>query len=199
MQKTTLVVATGNSHKLKEISEIFTEFEVVSQKEMGFSGEIEENGSTFAENALIKARTVSKALNCIVMADDSGLSVDALNGEPGIFSARYAGEHGNDKKNREVLLKNMQDKEDRRAYFTSAVAIVYPNGKEIVVEGKTFGKILYEEVGEGGFGYDCIFESDDLKKSFGEANSEEKNSVSHRFRALQALREKLKENIGMSR
>jgi XTP/dITP diphosphohydrolase len=98
-----------------------------------------------------------------------------------------------------VLLKNMQDKEDRRAYFTSAVAIVYPNGKEIVVEGKTFGKILYEEVGEGGFGYDCIFESDDLKKSFGAANSEEKNSVSHRFRALQALREKLKENIGMSR
>jgi non-canonical purine NTP pyrophosphatase (RdgB/HAM1 family) len=91
VQKTTLVVATGNRHKLKEISEIFTEFEVVSQKEMGFSGEIEENGSTFAENALIKARTVSKALNCIVMADDSGLSVDALNGEPGIFSARYAG------------------------------------------------------------------------------------------------------------
>ena len=194
MRKETLVVATGNSHKLREISEIFTEFKVISQKEMGFLEDVEENGTSFIENALIKARAASKALGCIVMADDSGLSVESLNGEPGIFSARYCGEHGNDKKNRQTLLKNMENITDRRAYFTSAVAVVYPNGKEIVVEGKTFGKILYEEVGEGGFGYDCIFESDDLKKSFGVATAEEKNSVSHRFRALQALRGKLKEN-----
>ncbi len=187
IKKTTLVVATGNKHKLREIAEIFPDFEVVSQKQMGFDEDVEETGKTFRENALIKARAVSKALRCIAMGDDSGLCVDALNGEPGIFSARYAGEHGNDKKNRDLLLKNMEGKTDRRAHFTCAVALVNPNGEEIVVEGKTHGKILYEEVGEGGFGYDCIFESDDLKKSFGLATAEEKNAISHRYRALQAL------------
>ena len=187
MKKTKLVVATGNAHKLREISEIFTEFEVVSQREMGFCEEVEETGSTFMENALIKARAASKALNCIALADDSGLCVDALNGEPGVYSARYAGEHGNDAKNRALLLKNLQNVENRRAYFQSAVALAYPNGKEIIAEGKTYGNILKEEVGQGGFGYDCIFENEDLQKSFGVATAEEKNSVSHRFRALQAL------------
>lgn len=191
MSKEKLVVATNNMHKLKEIAEIFTEYEVVSQKQMGFDREVEENGTTFSENALIKARAASIALNCIALADDSGLCVDALNGEPGIFSARYSGKHGDDKGNRDLLLKKMSKKSNRNAHFTSAVALVYPNGQEIVAEGKTYGEILQEEAGTGGFGYDCIFFSSDLEKSFGLATSEEKNSVSHRFRALQALREKM--------
>lgn len=192
-EKKRLVVATGNAHKLREIAEIFTDFEVVSQKEMGFDEDVEETGTTFAENALIKARAAAKALGCIALADDSGLCVDALGGAPGVYSARYCGYHGDDKKNRDLLLQNMQGKTDRRAHFTSAVALVYPDGKEIVVEGKTYGNILHEEQGDGGFGYDCIFESEDLKKSFGLAAAEEKNAVSHRFRALQALLEKWKE------
>jgi XTP/dITP diphosphohydrolase len=123
----------------------------------------------------------------VALADDSGICVNALNGAPGVYSARYGGEHGNDKKNRDLLLKNMQGVTDRTAYFKSAVALVYPDGKELVAEGKTYGKILTEEVGNGGFGYDCIFENDDLNKSFGLATAEEKNSVSHRFRALNNL------------
>ena len=126
------------------------------------------------------------------LADDSGICAVALGGAPGVFSARYAGGHGDDKKNRDLLLENLKNVSNRRANFTSAVAVVEPNGNEIVVEGKTYGNILYEEQGEGGFGYDCIFESDDLKKSFGLATAEEKNAVSHRFRALQALRKQWK-------
>ena len=107
--KKRLVVATGNAHKLREIAEIFTDFDVVSQKQMGFLDEVEENGSTFAENALIKARAAAKALGCIALADDSGICVDALGGAPGVYSARYAGEHGSDKANRDLLLKNMEN------------------------------------------------------------------------------------------
>ena len=191
-KKNRLVVATGNAHKLREIAEIFSDFEVVSQKQMGFDEDVEETGETFAENALIKARAASKALNCIALADDSGLCVDALGGAPGVYSARYCGYHGDDQKNRDLLLENMKNVENRAAHFTSAIALVYPNGKEIVVEGHTFGKILNKETGTGGFGYDCLFESDDLKKSFGEATAEEKNAVSHRFRGLQKLREQIK-------
>lgn len=190
MEKQKLVVATGNAHKLREIAEIFTEYEVVSQKQMGFDEDVEETGTTFAENALIKARAAAKALSCMALADDSGICVDALGGAPGVYSARYCGYHGDDKKNRDLLLENMKNESNRKAHFTSAIALVYPNGKEVVVEGKTYGKILYKEEGDGGFGYDPIFQSDDLKKSFGVATAEEKNAVSHRFRALQALREK---------
>lgn len=192
--KTKLVVASGNAHKIREIAEIFSDFEVISQRQMGFDVEVEETGVTFIENALIKARAVAKALGCIALADDSGLCVDALDGAPGVYSARYSGEHGNDKENRLLLLKNLKGEQNRKAHFTSAIALVYPDGREIVVEGETHGLILFEEVGENGFGYDCIFESDDLKKSFGTATAEEKNAVSHRFRALQALRKNLEED-----
>lgn len=191
--KTKLVVATGNAHKLQEIADIFTEFEVLSQKQMGFNEEVEENGVTFIENALIKARAASSALGCIALADDSGLCVDALGGAPGIYSARYCGYHGDDAKNRQTLLKNMQGKQNRAAHFTSALALVYPDGRVITCEGHTYGKILFEEQGTGGFGYDSLFESDDLGKSFGLATAEEKNAVSHRFRALQKLRALWKE------
>ncbi len=192
MKKLRLVVATGNAHKLQEIADIFTEYDVVSQKQAGFDGDVEETGATFAENALIKARAAANALGCIALADDSGLCVEALGGAPGVYSARYCGRHGDDKGNRMLLLKKMQGEQDRRAYFNSAVALVYPDGKEIVAEGKTYGEILTEEQGDGGFGYDSIFYSDDLKKSFGLATPQEKNAVSHRFRSLQALREKLR-------
>lgn len=186
-EKMRLVVASGNKNKLREIAEIFTDFEVCSQKQMGFDEDVEETGVTFAENALIKARAASKALGEMVLADDSGLCVDALNGAPGVYSARYCGHHGSDEENRKVLMKNMEGVENRRAHFTSAIAIVYPDGRELVAEGHTYGEILPEETGDGGFGYDCLFFSDDLQKSFGVATAEEKNKVSHRFRALQEM------------
>ena len=192
-EKVRLVVASGNKNKLREIAEIFTEFEVVSQKQMGFDEDVEETGSTFAENALIKARAACAALGCLALADDSGLCVDALDGAPGVFSARYCGHHGSDEENRAVLLRNMDGVENRKAHFTSAIALVYPNGRELIAEGHTHGRILLEETGNGGFGYDCLFFSDDLQKSFGVATAEEKNQVSHRFRALQAMLKKWRE------
>lgn len=193
-EKMKLVVATGNAHKLREIAEIFKGFEVVPQKQMGFCDEVEETGATFIENALIKARAAANALGVIALADDSGLCVDALNGAPGVYSARYSGEHGNDKANRDLLLKNMQNQTNRNAHFTCALALVYPDGREIVAEGYTYGEILHEEQGNGGFGYDPIFFSDDLQKSFGVATPEEKNGVSHRFRGLQTLMKKWQES-----
>ena len=196
LKKRQLVVATGNAHKLREIAEIFTDFEVVSQKQMGFDEDVEETGATFLENALIKARAASKALGLPTLADDSGLCVEALDGAPGVYSARYSGTHGNDQANRDVLLKNLEGIENRSAYFACALALVYPNGDVLTAEGRTYGKILFEEQGEGGFGYDCIFESEDLKKSFGVATPEEKNAISHRGRALQSLLAKWKEYEG---
>ncbi len=187
MQKKRLVVASSNVNKLREIQEIFPDFEVVSQKQMGFLEEVEETGETFMENALLKARAVSSALQIPTLADDSGLCVETLDGAPGVYSARYSGGHGNDSENRRLLLKNMEGKTNRRAYFACAVALVYPDGKTLTAEGRTYGDILTEEQGTGGFGYDPLFMSEDLEKSFGEATAEEKNGVSHRFRALQAL------------
>jgi XTP/dITP diphosphohydrolase len=192
-QKRQLVVASGNAHKIHEISQIFTDFEVVSQKQMGFDVDVEETGVTFMENALIKARAACKALGCMVLADDSGLCVDGLGGAPGVYSARYCGHHGSDEENRATLLKNMQGITDRRAHFTCALALVYPDGREVLAEGHTYGTILEKEDGVGGFGYDPLFKSEDLGKSFGQATEEEKNAVSHRFRGLQALLKKWRE------
>ena len=190
MQKKKLVVATGNAHKLREIAQIFPEYEVISQKQAGFFEDVEETGATFIDNALIKARAACKALGLPVLADDSGLCVDALGGAPGVYSARYCGRHGDDKGNRVLLLDHMRGKTDRTAYFCCAIAIVAPDGQEWTAEGRTMGRILTEEEGDGGFGYDPIFCSDDLQKSFGVATAEEKNAVSHRYRALMAIREK---------
>lgn len=184
-----VVAATGNRHKLKEFREIFPDWDIVSEQEAGFSGEVEETGETFLENALLKARAVCRATGQPALADDSGIVVDALGGAPGVHSARYSG--GDDADNRALLLQNMQNAANRDAHFTSAIALVFPDGREVTAEGSTFGTILREERGSSGFGYDCLFYSSDLKKSFGEATDEEKNSVSHRGRALAALREKL--------
>ncbi len=190
MKKQVIVVASNNAHKLREISQIFTEYEVVSQSAAGFDEEVEETGSTFEENALLKARAACKALGLPVIADDSGLCVQALDGAPGVYSARYCGWHADDRSNRALLLKNMSGVVDRTAYFCSSIVMVYPDGKELTAEGRTYGKILTQDDGDGGFGYDPIFFSDDLQKSFGRATAEEKNGVSHRYRALCALREK---------
>lgn len=184
-----IVVASGNDHKIAEIADILTGYKIISMKDAGFDGEIEENGQSFKENALIKASTVSKALGVIVLADDSGLCVDALGGAPGIFSARFSGE--GDAGNRALLLKQLDGLEDRRAHFECAVCLYYPHGKMLFGIGRTYGRILEEERGENGFGYDSLFYSDDLKKSFAEASEDEKNTVSHRFRALKDLESKL--------
>lgn len=180
-----LVVATQNAHKLKEIREILNDFEIVSAGEAGFTGDVEETGTTFLENALIKAHAVCDATNLPALADDSGLCVEALGGAPGIFSARYSG--GGSAENRAFLLKNLHGVENRRAYFACAVALVYPDGRILTAEGRSYGTIIHEERGEGGFGYDPLFFSEDLQKTFAEANEEEKNAVSHRGRALEAL------------
>lgn len=195
MKVETLVVATGNKHKLQEIQAIFKDVRVVSAREAGYLGDTEETGATFEENAIIKARAAAEALNLPALADDSGLCVAALGGAPGIYSARYAGGHGDDKKNREKLLAELGDEKNRAAYFRSAAALCFPQsmgGKTVTATGDTHGRILTREEGENGFGYDCLFYSDDLCKSFGVASAEEKNTVSHRFRALTALKEKLK-------
>lgn len=195
MKAETLVVATGNKHKLQEIQAIFKDVRVVSAREAGYLGDPEETGATFEENAIIKARAAAEALNLPALADDSGLCVAALGGAPGIYSARYAGGHGDDKKNREKLLAELGDEKNRAAYFRSAAALCFPQsmgGKTVTATGDTHGRILTREEGENGFGYDCLFYSDDLCKSFGTASAEEKNAVSHRFRALTTLKEKLK-------
>ncbi|MDE6411088.1 MAG: RdgB/HAM1 family non-canonical purine NTP pyrophosphatase [Clostridia bacterium] len=190
MEEKVIVAATGNEHKLKEIREILKGYTVISAKEAGFFEEVDETGSTFLENAFLKARAVVQKTGRPALADDSGLNVDALGGAPGIYSARYSG--GGSAENRKLLLKNMKGVTDRAASFTCAVALVFPDGREYSAIGKTYGTILSEERGENGFGYDSLFMSSDLHKSFAEASDEEKNSVSHRGRALQKLFDSLK-------
>lgn len=191
MQKDKVIVAaSGNAGKIREISEILNDYRVISCKELGFTDDIEETGKTFYDNALIKAETVAKALNMPALADDSGLCVTALSGAPGVYSARYSGT-GTDEGNIDKLLKETENISDRSAKFVSAVVVYYPDGKIVSAQGETFGEILRARRGNGGFGYDPVFYSYDLKKSFGEASAEEKNSVSHRARALAELRKKL--------
>ena len=184
----TLVAATNNPHKIIEFREILGKnFDVKSLKDLGLKVEVEEDADSFYGNAYKKAKAVSDASGFAALADDSGLIVDALGGAPGVYSARYAGTDGDDEANRKKLLKEMAGVTDfgkRTARFHSSVVIVYPDGTSIAGAGDTEGKILFEEKGAGGFGYDCLFYSDDLGKSFGEATPEEKNSVSHRSRAL---------------
>ncbi len=183
--KTKIVAATANAHKLEEMRTILSGFEIVSAADVGFHNDVEETGNTFMENALLKARTVCHATGLPALGDDSGLCVDALNGAPGIYSARYSGQGA--AANRQLLLKNLQGQTNRAAHFNCAVALVFPDGREYTAEGQTFGTITTEPQGENGFGYDCLFRSDELGKTFALATSDEKNAVSHRGRALQNL------------
>ncbi len=187
-----IVLASNNKNKIKEFKQILDDFEFLTLNDIGFLDDIEETGTTFFENAKIKAQTVQnylhgKKLSLPVLSDDSGLCVNSLNGEPGVYSARYSGEHGNNENNRQKLLKSLQGKEDRSAYFECVLVLMYPNGEIISAQGKTSGHITTEYHGSTEFCYDCIFYSDDLKKTFGEASIEEKNSVSHRSRAIKNL------------
>jgi len=189
-----LVIASNNAGKIREIKEVLgNSFEgIYSLKELGYDVEVEETGKTFEENARLKALAAVKVTGMCALADDSGLCVQELGGAPGLYSARYAGVDGNDAENKKLLLKNMAGIRNRRAYFITVMVLLFPDGREIIAEGRTYGEILTEERGTGGFGYDPLFFSDDLKKSFGEALAEEKNAISHRGRALVSLKEKLK-------
>lgn len=188
-----LAIATNNAHKLQEIRAILCgQFdELLSLKDLGIDVDVEETGTTLEENALLKARTIQAICHIPTLADDTGLMVDALGGAPGVYSARYAGEEHNDASNRVLLLKNLQNEQNRNAHFATVIAIVYPNGDFITSKGRVEGEILREERGNEGFGYDSLFYSYELKKTFAEASQEEKNSVSHRGRALRAMLEKL--------
>lgn len=179
-----LVIATKNQGKLREFKKLLGDrFDVVSADQVGFFDDVEETGVTFEENSYIKAKAVFDFCGMNALADDSGLKVDALSGAPGVYSARYAGEDTTDEKNYRLLLKNLEGEKNRAAHFETAITLITKD-KVYKAKGKTFGKILDGPVGAGGFGYDPVFFSDDLNKSFGEATMEEKNSVSHRYRAI---------------
>lgn len=182
-----MVLASGNKGKIAEFQRLMEDLavQVHSMKEYPQIGEIVEDGSTFVENALIKARTVCKATGLAALADDSGLMVDALDGAPGIYSARYAGEDHNDAANNAKLLRDMEQvaEEDRTARFFCAIALVLPDGREYTVEGTCPGVILRELQGDGGFGYDPLFYIADLDKTFAQLSMEEKNRISHRGNA----------------
>ena len=189
IKKRRLVVASSNAHKICEISQIFTDFEVVSQKQMSFDEDVAETGETFMENALIKARAACKALGCMVLADDSGLCVDALDGAPGIYSARYTGVHGSDEDNNALLLKNLESVPDekRTARYACAIAYVSPLGEEFTVTDYCEGVILRSYRGTGGFGYDPLFYVKEYSKTLAEVTPEEKHAISHRGKALRTF------------
>ncbi|MGP1434943.1 MAG: XTP/dITP diphosphatase [Catonella sp.] len=194
-----IVFATGNEGKIKEIKEILADFsvEVVSMKEMNITTEVEENGNTFEENSLIKARAISKLTGLPALADDSGLEVDYLNGEPGIYSARYLGRDTDyDYKNNYIIdkLKEAKD-EERSARFVCVISLVLPDGREFIKKGVMEGQIAYEIQGENGFGYDPIFYLPQYGKTSAELSSDEKNKISHRGKALRAMKEVIKDFI----
>ena len=193
-KKPRLVLASNNFGKLRELKAILGErYDVVSMREMGLDVDVEENGETFEENALIKAEALEKLTGCATLADDSGLCVDALNGRPGVYSARYCGVHGDDEANNQLLLRELEDVDEpaRTACYGAAVALCRPGHEPLTAFGRCDGRILREYRGEGGFGYDPLFWSEDLGMTFAEASAEAKNGVSHRARAIRALLEKL--------
>ena len=187
----TIILATNNTHKQKEFQSLLSNFKILTLKDINFLEDVEETGVTTKENAEIKARAIfvfliTKGLNFPVISDDSGLFVNALGGEPGVYSARYAGDH-NSQSNRDKVIKNLEGKNDRSAYFECTICYIDENTTKFFV-GKTYGQITKEEIGDTSFGYDCIFLSDDLHKTFGQSTEEEKDSVSHRGRAVTELK-----------
>ena len=199
MKKHRIVFATGNAGKMKEIRLIMEDLgcEVVSMKEAGADPEIEENGTTFAENAEIKARAVWNCTGDIVLADDSGLVVDYIGGEPGIYSARDMGEDTSYEIKNQAIIDRLADakEEERTARFVSAIAAVLPDGSELVTEGTVEGLIAHEPAGNGGFGYDPIFYLPEYGVTSAEIPIEKKNEISHRGKALEAMKIKLRERL----
>ena len=195
-----IVLASRNKKKKAELQVLLSQYiegiEILSLDDVGIYGEIEEDGETFEENALIKAR-VAASSGYIGVGDDSGLEVDALGGAPGVYSARYAGEHGDDEANNQLLLENLKGAEDKTARFVCTIACVFPesDGREdIIVRGEVVGEIIDEYRGDGGFGYDPIFYYPPFDKTLAQISPDEKNEVSHRGKAIKALAEKLAEN-----
>nr|WP_325219465.1 XTP/dITP diphosphatase [uncultured Oscillibacter sp.] len=187
------VLATHNPGKLAEMKAILSGLgvEVVSPAEAGVEVDVEETGTTFAENAMLKAKAICAAAGLPAIADDSGLCVDALNGGPGVYSARYGGEELDDRKRRLLLLRNLRGQTTRAAHFTCAVACAFPDGDTLTAEGRCDGAIAFAPLGEGGFGYDPVFLIPEKGKTFGQLSPEEKSAISHRGKALAAFVEKL--------
>ncbi len=198
-----IIFATGNKDKVKEIQMILADLgvEVITMKDAGIKIDIEENGATYEENAMIKARAVAAYTDSIVMADDSGLEIDYLNKEPGVFSARYLGEDTSYRiKNANLISRlNGVPDEKRTARFVCAIAAVFPDGTEVTTRGTIEGIIGYEEKGSNGFGYDPIFYVPEFGKTTAELSEEEKNQVSHRGNALRLMKEELKKYADINR
>lgn len=187
-----IVLASHNKKKLAELRDILSSYipdvEILSLDDVGLTDEIEENGTTFAENAYIKAHVAAKS-GYIGVGDDSGLEVYALDRAPGIYSARYSGEHGDDEANNQLLLRNLADKQDRSGAFVCGISCVFPEdlSKSYYFEGRTEGEIIKEYRGNGGFGYDPLFYYPPMNKTYAEMTAEEKNSISHRGKAMKLL------------
>ncbi len=195
-----LILASNNKKKLTELREILSDMDVelLSQREAGCDFEVEETGTTFAENAYLKAKAVADATGLAAVADDSGLMVEALNGEPGVYSARYApgGHEASDKEKYEYLLSKLVNVEHRAAKFVSSICCILPDGSIIRTEGECRGEILREPAGEGGFGYDPVFMPQGYDRSMAELGTEVKNRISHRANALREFKKKLRELNG---
>ena len=192
-----LVLASKNAKKLVEMNDILSHLgiEVCSEAEAGVDLEVEETGTTFEENSLLKAKAVMEASGLPAIADDSGLCVDCLNGAPGVWSARYGGEGLDDAARYRMLLENMRGQMTRSAKFVSVITCCFPNGDVLTARGECPGTIAFAPMGEGGFGYDPVFFLPKLKKTFAQLAPEEKNAVSHRGRALEAFQAKLEEYL----
>ena len=191
------VLATHNPGKLREMGGILKDLgvEVVSPAALGIPVDVEETGTTFLENALLKAKAICRAANLPAIADDSGLCVDALNGAPGVYSARYGGEGLDDRGRCMLLLNSMRGATTRAAHFSCAVACVFPNGDTLTTEGRCDGSIAYAPLGDGGFGYDPVFLLPGTGKTFGQLSQEEKSAVSHRGKALKEFAGKLETHL----
>ena len=192
-----MVLASKNQKKMKEMNEILSTMgvEVCLQADVGIDIDVEETGTTFEENSLLKAKAVMEASGLSAIADDSGLCVDALNGAPGVYSARYGGEGLDDTGRYKLLLANMPKGEARTAKFVSVITCCFPNGDVLTARGECPGTIAFAPMGEGGFGYDPVFFLPKLKKTFAQLTAEEKNAISHRGRALEAFQAKLEEYL----
>lgn len=192
-----MVLASQNAHKKVEIGHILEQYgvELILQSELGVHVEVEETGTTFEENSMLKAKAVMEATGLPAIADDSGLCVDALNGAPGVYSARYGGEGLTDADRYRLLLENLKGQLDRRAKFVSVVTACFPNGDTLVARGECPGVIAYAPQGENGFGYDPVFFVPSARKTFAQLSEEEKNALSHRGNALHVFKEKLEEYL----
>ena len=194
-----LLIASNNAGKVREIKAMLGPFypEIYTPRDIGLDLDVVEDGQTFEDNARLKARAFAQASGMDALADDSGLCVDALNGAPGVYSARFAGEHGDDSANNALLLEKLKGVPDaeRTARFVSCVVLCMQNGDELVAQAASEGRILHQAVGQGGFGYDPLFFDEHYQKSYAQLTEEQKNAISHRGKALALLQSKLEDRV----